>query len=1125
MNQTAQNKNYTVYHCHSDLSNGITNIDSITKYDEYIDHAASLGMKAFGFSEHGSVFQWVKKKIHTEKMDMKYIHAEEFYITEKLFEDPDTTELCESLLGTDPEEVQKQIEEYIENNKTKIRDNLHCVLIAKNYEGVKELNTLSSKAFNKQDGHFYYVPRITLEELLNTSNNIIVTTACLGGVLCKGNENVQEQMLKFLIKNKDRCYLEIQHHIDPIQIAYNQYLVKISDKYGIPLIAGTDTHALNKTHLIGREILQKAKDVKFEGESNLDLTFKTYDELVECYKKQNAISEDKYLEAIENTNKMADRIEEFKLDYSYKYPKLYEDSIGVFKQKIIEGVKRRVINKYPNYKEYVDRIAYELKTYEHNGAIDFMLLEEDYKSALRNQGVQYGYSRGSVSGSIIAYILGITEVDSIKFNLNFERFMSTERISLADIDSDWFKEDRWRVRDYLFKKEGLYCSDIITFNTIAMKGAIKDVGRALGMSVNEAQAISDAVEQDNNKKDIIDESYREKYPLLFQYVDIVTGTIVSVGNHPAACIVSPHELDSALGTFYSSSDINPISQVNMKEVDLLNYVKLDILGLDCVGLIYKTCDFAGIPMLTPDNMNFDDMNVWNDIAKDTTLIFQFESDFAGNYLQDILKPETIARIKEKNPNFSYIDLMSMANGAIRPAGASYRNELSQGIYRDNGHEALNNFLAPTLGYLVYQEQIIEFLHKFCGFTMGQADIVRRHFSKKTGTDKDIPIIKDGGYIVDDKGNKSAYIKGFIKTMKDDYGVSRGKAEELIVNFLQVIIDASDYLFSKNHADPYSFLGFACGYLRHYYPLETLTVALNIYKEDSEKIINIKNYIKQKGFKIKPIKFGHSKAEYYFDKKENVIYQGIEGLKYCNAQIADELYELSKNHYDSFVELLKDINEKTSVNSRQLMILTGLDFFSDFGKNKYLLDIIELCNGVKADKKKGIKAKPALLTVKQIKKDKMEELGISEYLMKKFAGKETEKMYSCINNIGLVESLSERLENKAMDVVSQVKFEQEYLEYVVYTNPRVSEKYYIVTTYKTFKEARKPYCTLHNIKTGEDVKTKIKSVKLYEANPFGEYSILKVNEFTMMPKTKNVNGQWVKTDELEPILTDYEVIKQ
>lgn len=142
--------------------------------------------------------------------------------------------------------------------------------------------------------------------------------------------------------------------------------------------------------------------------------------------------------------------------------------------------------------------------------------------------------------------------------------------------------------------------------------------------------------------------------------------------------------------------------------------------------------------------------------------------------------------------------MSMANGAIRPAGASYRYELSQGIYRDNRHDALNDFLSPTLGYLVYQEQIIEFLYKFCGFTMGEADIVRRHFSKKTGTENDIPIIKDGGYMLNDRGEaiNDHYIKGFIKTMKDNCGVEKEKAEELIVNFLQVIIDASSYLFSK-----------------------------------------------------------------------------------------------------------------------------------------------------------------------------------------------------------------------------------------------------------------------------------------------------------------------------------------
>lgn len=366
-------KNYVVYHLHSDLSNGVTNIDSVTKYNEYIDYAKSLGMKAMAFSEHGSVLEWVHKKNAIEKAGMKYIHAEEFYVTKELYQYPDDTELCESLLGTDPEEAQNKIYEFLEENKFQVRDNYHCVLIAKNYEGVKELNTLSSKAFVR-DGHFYYQPRISFEELINTSENILITTACIGGILASGTPDIQEDFLNFLIKNKDRCYLEIQHHCDDMQIKYNQYLVKISEQYGIPLIAGTDTHSLNDEHMRGRAIMQKSKDVKFDSESAWDMTFKSYDELVSAYEKQFAIAKDVYIKAIEETNKMADRIEEFKLDYSYKYPKLYDDSLLEIKKKISSGIKWRGIDKKKNYKEYQDRIVYELKTYIHNNALDFMLL-------------------------------------------------------------------------------------------------------------------------------------------------------------------------------------------------------------------------------------------------------------------------------------------------------------------------------------------------------------------------------------------------------------------------------------------------------------------------------------------------------------------------------------------------------------------------------------------------------------------------------------------------------------------------------------------------------------------------------------------------------------------------------
>lgn len=645
-----------------------------------------------------------------------------------------------------------------------------------------------------------------------------------------------------------------------------------------------------------------------------------------------------------------------------------------------------------------------------------------------------------------------------------------------------------------------------------MRGAIKDVGRALGMTPQETQAISDMVQEDENKKEFVDEKVREKYKELFEYVDIVYGTITSLGRHAAGLVVSPTDVDEDFGTLYISSDDKPISQINMKEIDSLNYVKLDVLGLDAVGLINKTCELAGIPVLKPDNMDFEDENVWNDLAKDTTLCFQFESDFAGSYLRDVLRPEVINKIKEQNENFSYIDLMSMANGAIRPAGASYRNELSQGIFRDNGNEELNKFLSPTLGYLVYQEQIIEFLHKFCGFTMGEADIVRRHFSKKTGTDTDIPIIKDGGYMTNIDGKKSEhYIKGFIKTMQDEYGVEKEESETIIENFLKVIIDASNYLFSYNHAKPYSFIGFACAYLRHYYPLETFTAALNIYTSDNKKSANIKEYILDKGYAIKPIKFGKSKSEYWFDKDEKAIYQGISSIKFCNTQIADELYELSKNKYGSFVDLLKDIKQNTSVDTRQINILTGLNFFSDFGENKYLLDVIGVYE--------------QFGTCKQINKNKLDSLGLSEYIIKKCSGKETKSLYKEIDNVKLIKELTQKIPHKSMSIIESMRFEKEYLGGVIYFNPKVNDKYYVITEYKTYKDVTKPYFTARHIRTGTDIKSRIKNGKVFKEKPFGLWSVLSIDEFKkVFKKRPNAEGKWVETDELEDILTEYEVVK-
>lgn len=1058
-------------------------VDSVVPFQKYIDQAVKDGMTAIAFTEHGAVLHNIAKRQACEKAGIKYINAEEFYVTETIDE----------------------------NNL--VRDNYHCCLFAKNYQGVLELNYLSSISFNRKDGHFYYNPRITLDELINTSDNILVSTACVGGILCKGTKDAQEKFLKFIIENKHRCWLEIQPHNFDLQIRYNQYLYRIANEYGLKLIATNDVHALNQDYADGRVIMQQSKKPKkviFHDEDQCDLNWKNGDEMVEAFKEQCSLPDFVYMAAIQETVDFADQIESYELDYSNKYPRLYKDAKGEFVKRIVEGVEKRGINKLPNYKtEYIPRIQEELKTYEHNDAIDFMLLDSDYKNWLLKNNMHYGPSRGSVSGSEIAYLINCTDVDSVKYNLNFSRFMNPERMSLADVDTDIYAEDRYRVREYLFNRAGLYCCNILTFNTIQLKGAIKDVGRALGMTPEETQALSDLTQVDEKGHDFMPKDIREKYPELFKYVDIVIGTTTSLGRHAAGIVCSPTDIRYDFGTLSITSDPRPVSQIDMHEIDSLNFVKLDLLGLNAVGLVDGACKLAGIDFLTPDKINFSDENVINSIAQDTTLIFQFESGFASDSLKRTLSKETLANIKAQNDNISYLDIMAMVSGAIRPAGESYREQLFAGVYNDNGNAALNEFLKPTLGYLVYQEQIIDFLHEFCGFTMGQADIVRRHFAKKTGTEADIPIIENGGYMLDIHGDKDPrYIKGFIAVAQEKYGMTEEEARSAIKSFLVVIADASNYLFSRNHSIPYSMIGLFIGWLRYYHKIELLTAALNVYVDNNEKMSSIKEYIKSQGINIAGVKFGKSKAQYFMDKDENTIYQGIGSIKYCNNQIADELYELSKNNYDNFIDLLVDIISKTSVDDRQLHILTTLNFFSEYGKNKYLLEIIDLYN--------------SLGTCKTFKKDKISAMSIDENIVRQCAEKETPKQYSAVNKRKLVKMLIGMFENKSLSVKEQISKEQEYLGNITYKNPNAPENMFYVIECKFYKDKTKPYLQLYDLKNGEYLKTKITSGKSFIENPFDTNNVIHVKEFGEKNKMKKINGSWVKTDETEKIVKKWTV---
>lgn len=1046
--------NYTILHLHSMLSNGVTNIDSVTPYDQYIDKAHELGMAAMAFSEHGSVLGWVKKKLHMEELGMKYIHAEEFYLTNTLDE--------------------------------KVRDNYHCLLIAKNYAGVLELNKLSSKSFNRDDNSFYYVPRITIEDVKNTSDNIIVSTACLGGVLNKAPEPIRQDFFYWLRQHPDRCFLEIQPHISAEQKRYNQALWALSKRSGLRLLMCTDTHALNAEHVEGRKILQKAKNIHFDGEDEFYLEMLSYDELVALCKIQNALPMEVYLDAIEMTNVVADMVEPFELDYSYKYPHLWgDDSEQVLRAKIAEGIKWRGVDKLPNYQEYLDRIEYEMKAYIHNGAIDFMLLMEDIIAWCKTQDILVGYGRGSCNGSVIAYLLGITEMDSIKHGLNFERFMNTERVSLSDIDTDFPPSRINEVKQYIFNKHGLYCSDIVTFNTIALKGAIRDVGRALQMPLDEVGNICNRVEMD-------EAGCRKQYPDLFKYVDIVNGCVVSVGNHPCGLVVSPYSIDDRMGLFTTSTDDVPISQINMKEVDLQNYVKLDLLKLDTIELINETCKLAGIERLTPDNVDINDKAVWDSIRDDTTAIFQWEGATGDRYIKQLLSESNIQKFKALNPNVDYMTLLSIGNGAIRPAGASYRDDLANGVIRKSGNEAIDEFMKPTFGYLVFQCQIIQFLHQYCGYTMGEADIVRRHFAKKTGTEKDIPQIK----------------AGFAKTMAEQYGMSQEESDKVIADFIQVIMDASNYLFSLNHSQPYSYEGYVSGWLRYHYPLQFLTVALNINQGKEEKTGALTAYAHKVGIGIKPPKFRHSRSAYFCDTETNCIYKGLGSIKYMSEQVAEALYGMRDMQFRNFIDVLFALQQlKDKPDSRQLDILIKIGYFEEFGSAKALLLGVEIFN--------------KFYKCKNIKLDKWNEMGYNINILKDNADKMTEKTASGLDNRGLILGILRSLRMPRTTIVDKLRWQAELLGYVDGSDPSRDVNDWLVLGVETTSYGT-VWLRLYNLCYGVERHYKVDK-RWATSHSCKAGDVFKV-VLEDKPKWRKVDDKFVKTGETETQIKCYKVLE-
>lgn len=1018
----------------------------------YIDRAKECGMTALAFSEHGNILNWATKKSLIEAAGMKYVHAIELYVTETL--------------------------------KEKIRDNYHMIAIAKNWDGVKEINRLVTISGNRKDGHFYYSPRITIDEMENISDNIILTSACLGGPLNESTDEVKSRVIDYFIRNKDRCFFEIQHHCVDDQARYNLYLKDLSSKTGVRLIAGTDTHSLNEKLAKARVILQRAKRVFFEGEDGWDLTFKTYDELIEAYRRQGVLEEDIVKEAINNTCVVRDSIEEFSLDTSPKYPKLYEDSEKVFRETVYKAIDSHPYAlKNHSREELLKRVDAELEVYHKTNMEDFMLFQTYVRNWEHENGVFVGPGRGSVSGSIVAYLLGITEMDSIKFNLNFFRFANPDRQSNADIDSDYFDPDRVKTRNFLLTNDIIKSSEIAAFGTVAVRGAIDYVCKALDYSIEEAKHIKSKLSVNDKKEEYADDSLKKKYPDIFEYVDLIAGTIVSVGTHPAGVLCATRDIESEIGLFTLSTTDHPVSSLDMYGLDAGWWTKLDCLGLDNIGLINETCKLAGIERINPDNIDLEDWEVWKDIREDNSCIFQYESDFGGQLLRQLFSDETIKTIREKDPSISYLKLFSFGNALIRPCGASIRDNASRGVFNETGVEAIDKLLAPELGYCIIQEDIMKFLMKFCGYSLNMADKARKAIAKKKGTEQLIPEIREG----------------FIKTSKDKYNLTDEDCSRIIEPILQCILDATRYAFSWNHSDSYSFIGYACGWLRHYYPLEFIATCFNVWTDKEEKTKVVYEMAKRMGIKIFQPQFRYSRSNYYMDKEHNAVYKGIASIKFLSPDTAEYLFGLREEKYNGFIDFLSRL-DTSHINSRQIEILIKLDFFKEFGNSKFLLNAYHFYSKFGSSK--------------MISKDKFGDANIIESIFKRHS-RETAKKYVDLDMDAILSEVEEYLKmihSEDFPIIDKIKWQNEFVGYIDFRTNEEEDRTKLLILYirkLVSKKTGKVWAySFETISIGSGKKSEVLVYpNVYEKNPVVEKSVIKVSPYALTSKEFNGRKSW------------------
>ena len=977
--------NFTHLHVHTEYSL----LDGSSKIKELVARTKELGMDSIAITDHGVMYGVIDFYRAAREAGIKPIIGCEVYVAPNSRFDR-------------------------ESNQSEGRYN-HLVLLAENNQGYANLMKIVSKGFIEG---FYYKPRVDYEILEEYHEGIIALSACLAGAVAMNlrrgfYEEAKKEALRLnKIFGQNNFFLELQDHGIKEQQLVNQQLLRLSEETKIPLVATNDVHYIYDKDSVPHDILlciQTQKKVSDENRMRYEggqFYLKSAEEMAQVFPYA--------LEALENTHKIAERCF-VEIEFgNYKLPR-YDVPDGYtaweYLQKLCyEGLERRYENPGEDLKE---RLKYELDTIHTMGFVDYFLIVWDFIKYAKDNDIMVGPGRGSAAGSIVAYSLAITDIDPIRYNLLFERFLNPERLTMPDIDIDFCFERRQEVIDYVVRKYGTdRVVQIVTFGTMAAKMVIRDVGRALDMSYSAVDTVAKMIptelgititkalqinpelkalyDSDEEVKHLIDTSIR------------LEGLPRHTSMHAAGVVISKDEVDK----YVPLSRASITTQFTMTTLEELGLLKMDFLGLRTLTVIqnavrlvnnrmnkldknsreYKVMQARHGEKLIINHIDFDDKQVLESIGSGKTEgVFQLESAGMKNFMKE-LKPENMEDI------IAGISLYRPGPMDFIPKYIKGKNDRNNITYEC---PELEHILAPTYGCIVYQEQVMQIVRDLAGYSYGRSDLVRRAMSKKKAK---VMEEERQNFVY---GNKEEGIVGCIGN-----GISEAVANQIY----DEMIDFAKYAFNKSHAAAYAVVSYETAYLKYYYPVEYMAALMTSVIDNTDKVSEYIMTCRQMEIAILPPDINEGESN--FSVSGNAIRYGLSAIKGLGKPVIQAIVE-EREKNGKFLSLNdvvmrlsgKEVNKRTM----ESFIKSGaLDSLPGTRKQKMQV-YVQVIDSVNQEKKNNLSGQISLFDLVENKDEFKQEIefpNVGEYQKEQLLAFEKEVLGIYVSGHPLEEYIKE-----------------------------------------------------------------------------------------------------------------------